>query len=453
MSKTKRSEYDVAIIGAGAAGLAAARDLTAAGVNVVVLEARDRIGGRIHTIHQTGNPLPIELGAEFVHSRTGQVWDLLHASNTTAYYADGDHFELKKGKLVQANDFWEQVGKVLDKLEDLGPRDISFIDFLKRCCRGKDMAEAKKLALGFVEGFDAARGDRISAKSIAQAEAGSDETEGAESFRTVRGYGALMSFLHDHSRQPQLALRFGHVVHVVRWRRGRVELHARTRQGEPLPPVHARRAVITLPIGVLRASAGSEGVVRFDPDVPSHRAAWEQIETGPVVKVLIECREPFWEKTTFPNATTDKPLHNLTFLHGDTLAFPTWWTHFPVRDNVLTAWAGGPAADKLALRSNREILDAAVASLVKLTGLSRHRIARVIRVAHVADWQADPYARGAYSYIAVGGIDAPKQLQKPIERTLYFAGEATASEGLGGTVDAAITSGKRAARQILTNLR
>jgi monoamine oxidase len=315
------------------------------------------------------------------------------------------------------------------------------------------MAEAKKLALGFVEGFDAARADRISAKSIWQAEAGSDETEGAESFRPLRGYGVLMSFLHEQAQRENLTLKLGHVVRVIRWRRSEVELEARTRDGKPLPIIRARRAIITLPIGVLRAHAGSEGAVHFEPEVSLHRAAWEQIEMGPVVKVLIECREPFWESTKFPSATSDKPLHNLTFLHGDGIAFPTWWTHFPVRDNVLTGWAGGPAADKLALRSNREILDAAVASLVKLTGLSRHRIARVIRVAHVADWQADPYARGAYSYIAVGGIDAPKQLQKPIERTLYFAGEATASEGLGGTVDAAITSGKRAARQILTNLR
>jgi monoamine oxidase len=174
---------------------------------------------------------------------------------------------------------------------------------------------------------------------------------------------------------------------------------------------------------------------------------------GQVVKIIARFREPFWETRQLPSAPRGQRLTQLSFMHALGTAFPTWWSYWPVRGDVLTAWAGGPAAANLALRPQRQILDAALQSLARITGFTAARLRRMLLTAHVADWQSDPFARGAYSYLTPGAIHAPAALATPIERTLFFAGEATASQGLGGTVDAALTSGQRAARQVLASLK
>jgi monoamine oxidase len=128
---------------------------------------------------------------------------------------------------------------------------------------------------------------------------------------------------------------------------------------------------------------------------------------------------------------------------------PTWWTYFPVRATVLVGWAGGPAAEKLSHQPTAAIVAEALASLAQYTGIARDELDGMLQASHVADWQADPLSRGAYSYVTVGNLSAPKNLAEPLDGTLFFAGEATATDGIGGTVDAAISSGRRAAEEIL----
>jgi monoamine oxidase len=437
--------FDVAVLGAGASGLSAASRLSAHGLRVVVIEARDRVGGRVHTLHDPLFPLPVELGAEFIHSRTSETFRILQSAGTAAYLVDGDHWQHKRGKLRKLDDFWGRVGTVLDRLESLGKEDVSFAEFLDRCCRDRKFAAARELALSFIEGFDASHADRISAQSVRQAEAGSDETEGSESFRILGGYGKVVEHLRQTPAPQKLTLHLRTIVTRVRWKRGSIELDAMTPQGQPRATIRARRCIVTLPVGVLRA-----GSVKFEPDLPDKWQALAKIEVGPVVKAILKFREPFWETQPFPAAPPKARLTQLCFLHGQReLGFPTWWTYFPVRAAVLTAWAGGPAAERLSHRPRHEILAAALDSLAALTGLRRAHLDELLDAAHVADWQSDPFARGAYSYLAVGGIDAPKRLGQSVGDTLFFAGEATATEGLGGTVDAALTPGRRAAEEVL----
>src|SRR5688572_30185886 len=165
-----RSSFDVAIIGAGVSGLIAAQKLSAAGLSIALIEARDRIGGRIHSIADPLFPLPVELGAEFIHSRDGDLWPIVAAAGTSAYAVDGDHFYLRRGRLRKDNAFWDQVDEVLSQLKRLGPRDMSFAEFVRTRVRSPRLRAAKEQAIAYVEGFDAAPIDRISAKSIAQAE-------------------------------------------------------------------------------------------------------------------------------------------------------------------------------------------------------------------------------------------------------------------------------------------
>ncbi|MEA2736101.1 MAG: hypothetical protein QOE14_2552, partial [Humisphaera sp.] len=184
MRSASEHHADVVVIGAGAAGLAAAQKLTQAGRRVLVIEARNRIGGRISTVRDEHFPLPVELGAEFIHGRNVETWDILRAMNGSAYFADGHHRHFRGGRLREMDDFWQQIDRVFSRLKKVSRRDdMSFTDFLRRHCRGPHLRDARKLALSFVEGFDAADADLISAYSLRKAEETSDEVEGAESFR------------------------------------------------------------------------------------------------------------------------------------------------------------------------------------------------------------------------------------------------------------------------------
>src|SRR5947209_2370090 len=107
------NDCDVIVIGAGVAGLAAARDLAAGGKKVIVLEARDRIGGRIHTLHERDWPMPIELGAEFCHGRPTELWPMLQRSNIVTYQCAEDHWHLENQRLEHIEDFWPRLESLL----------------------------------------------------------------------------------------------------------------------------------------------------------------------------------------------------------------------------------------------------------------------------------------------------------------------------------------------------
>jgi monoamine oxidase len=132
------------------------------------------------------------------------------------------------------------------------------------------------------------------------------------------------------------------------------------------------------------------------------------------------------------------------------IPFPVWWTTYPVEAPMLVGWSGGPSAWTLAGKTPDAISEVAIRSLARVLGMSRPSVERHVRESFTHDWLTDPYSRGAYSYVAVGGSTAGAVLARPIEKTLYFAGE-HASSGRNGTVDGAIASGFRAAGQILRN--
>ena len=161
---------------------------------------------------------------------------------------------------------------------------------------------------------------------------------------------------------------------------------------------------------------------------------------GQVIKVILCFDSPFWE---------ERGLTNLSFIHARGNAVPTWWTTRPLVAPVLVGWAGGPPAEKLSFEKEDAIRSAATRSLARALKVSPSHLERRITASFVCDWQADPFALGAYSYIPAGSITAPAKLAEPVANTLFFAGEATNSDGHSGTVHGAIATGYRAADEIL----
>jgi monoamine oxidase len=429
-------DADVIVLGAGAAGLMAAHDLIRAGASVLVLEARDRVGGRIHTIHDDAGPLPIELGAEFIHGRAAPTWGLVREAKLLAYDVPENHWLVERGRPRQTGEeFWRRLDKVMKGVRRLR-RDVSFAQYLKTV---RTSRQEKDLARMFVEGFDAAHLDRISAKSLAAEEGqiGEDATQ----FRLLGGYSMLLN--HLTTADVAGALRLGTVVTNIRWRRGRVEL-----LDERSNRFTARVAVVTLPVALL----SSDGPTRFDPEIPIKRRAAEQLGAGPVVKAVLRFREPFWEDRKLPALPRGESMKDMSFVHWPGGAFPTWWTTLPLRTPVLTAWAGGPKADALLGLGERGVIGAALHTLSKITGVSRRKLSSMLESPRAYDWQRDPLSRGAYSYVKVGGAGARAALARPVERTLFFAGEATDTSGEAGTVAGALASGRRAAREVMRAL-
>jgi monoamine oxidase len=193
---------------------------------------------------------------------------------------------------------------------------------------------------------------------------------------------------------------------------------------------------------VLKLPPRAPGAVRFTPSLKEKRPALEGLVSGAVIKAALLFRTAFWEEL-------DRARYRgVSFFHSPQAAFPTFWSALPERAPLLIAWAGGPKAARLSGAATPEIVRQAVTSLASVFG-TRTGIEERLAAAWVHHWQQDPFARGAYSYVAVGGHGARRALAEPLRDTLFFAGEATDHEGEHGTVAGALQSGTRAARQVL----
>ena len=420
-----RMRLDVAVVGAGVAGLAAAREIARQGLRVEIFEARDRIGGRVFTHRDEQVPVPIELGAELIHGEASETGRILEAARLLAVEVVGEHRRAERGRLRTARGYWGGIDRVLKKIDPEGP-DESVSDFLARRPGGRALARDRTATREFVQGFHAADLKEIGTLSIAPEEGERPSESAAHVGRVLQGYGAVPRFLAEG-----LTIHLGAPVSRIAWEPGRVTLETGTGQLE------AGAAVITLPVGVLQAEDGC----RFDPEPPGLRKTLGLLAMGCVTRLVVRFRELPWQP--LPGAG------RLSFLHlGGGCPFNVWWTAFPLRFSLAVAWSGGPPAAELTGKSPEEVAAAAFKGLAEQTGISRRRIESLVEGFWIHDWNADPFSRGAYSYARVGGSGAARTLAKPVEGTLFFAGEATDLEQRTGTVEGAIASGLRAAKQI-----
>src|SRR6266545_4384661 len=357
-----RQRVDVLVLGAGAAGLAAARDLSHAGLRVTVIEARPRVGGRILTLHDPRSPVPLELGAEFIHGEGAETLPLAQAAGLAVLELPGTHETATAGRFKPMGDFWELADRMNhDLARRLAGRgkDFPVSEYLDSA---RVPAARRAMLRDFVQGFYAAHPDRLSAQSLAvEADRGGDE-EGevrGQQFRIANGGDALMKWLRDGLDPDRTEVRLSTVAESVQWKRGAVSVACRGGDRAPLPTLSARAAVITLPLAVLKA-----GVVAFDPALPAKQRALAGLETGQVFKIVLRFREAFWERAEFLKERREKSGSNgnggglgglggrgggggLNILHAHGAEVPTWWTSLPVRSPVLVGYVGAVPAEQL----------------------------------------------------------------------------------------------------------
>ena len=432
--------YDVIVIGAGAAGLCAAGELVKAGRSVLLLEARDRVGGRIWTRREPGFPAPMELGAEFIHGPAPTTRALLAEAGIAAIESSDSHLTLQGGALAPRDHFFPKIQQALRSTTVLSGKDMSFDTLLDRHLAHVLSKEQRQYARMMAEGFDAADTSRASARAIADEWTGATLGNVPQS-RPQNGYEALLTALLARLKPPRLRLQLHSPVHAVHWSKGSVEV-AGEFIGAPFL-VRGARTILTVPLGVMQRPPGTVGAIRFSPALQAKYDALGALASGPIVKMLLRFSSSFWD------SVHEGRYRDVSFLHAPGMPIPTFWTPAPVQAPLLVAWAGGPTAQRLTEgASPTDIARKAVEILQKLFGKGTD-VPSQLEGYYYHDWQLDPFARGAYSYVTVGGGAARQALGQPMDDTLFFAGEATDTDDESGTVAGALQSGIRAAHQAL----
>jgi len=421
---TKSETPEVIVVGAGIAGLCVASELARDGISCLVLEARQRLGGRIWTADDQLFPFPVELGAEFVHGLPSETMKLIREFRVPVYDVPDQHLWAEHGKFRDLPDFWRIIQSGMASTAADGKKDLSVAEHLER---KRLSPQAKALVRSFVEGFDAADPEQASHKALA------GEVVSTRVLRVLGGYRTILDRLKDSVSSRYCRIVLGAPVRHVHWERGALEVSVE-REGR-METYSSQALVITPPPGPLRK-------IRFTPELGEKIEALEFLASGEVVKVLMRFREPFWDNES-----------SISFVHSKAREFPTWWTTSPFHWSVLTGWTGGPAARELSRLTEADLKEVACAAVARVFRQSQRGVSEMLEGFRYHNWQADPYSEGAYSYVKVGGGRAPGKLGHPVQGTLFFAGEATNTSGVGGTVEGAIHSGKRVAEEIRASRR
>jgi len=422
---------DVLVIGAGVAGLAATAYLARSGYNVLCLEALDRIGGRILTVHDPLAPIAVELGAEFVHGRPPEIWNIIRDANLIAFEHTVRALYFENGRMVKDI----EIGKIADQLlarlaKSHRQRDETFDKYLNR---SRIPPANKKWARSYVEGFNAARSDSISVGSLVRESEAAEKIEGDRVARIATGYDAIPVCLLRSIPGFKSILRLNSVVQRVDWCRGEAQVRFRSNLNQQENVLRCRRLIVTVPLGVLQAPPETPGAIEFNPQPAKALNAARALRFGNVYRVTFRFRDSFWE--------TNDRLKGAGFLVSQEKHFPTWWTVHPIEAPILTGWMAGSAADQFHKSGAADIAREALSSLQRIL----NRKIPTPESFYFHDWRSDPFFRGAYSYVPVNVPGARESLAAPVQNTLFFAGEAENVEGHGSTVHGAIASGRRAA--------
>jgi monoamine oxidase len=440
-------KFDILILGAGVAGLAAGRRLAEGGRQVAIVEARDRVGGRIATEHVSMagalNTLPVELGAEFVHGLPGALWKAIDEAHLATYELHGDHLCYERGRLQACSEADGEPTSVLEEmmgwLAGQPPgTDAPFAHYLE--IAGIERRRGEQAA-AYVEGFNAADARVIGVAALAQQQRAENAIQADRLFHIRAGYDAVPNFLRERFESAGGSVLTGRRVTHVRWSPSGVGVCGTGAQGATFE-FQANHAVIALPLGVLQS-----GSVEFQPTPRDLLLHAGRMAMGAVLRISLLFDSKFWSAA--------QRSEDFSFLFAREELFPTWWTSKPDPAPLLTAWIGGRKALDLQRRMHSRadpfaIRNECLAELARIFELSPQALENRLISWHAHDWQSDEFARGAYSYAPSGARDASEHMTMPVDGRLFFAGEHTDVDGHWGTVHGALASGERAALQLMS---
>lgn len=426
MENTGKSKK-IIVVGAGMAGLAAARTLNNAGFAVTVLEGRDRIGGRVWTSHKWADA-PMDLGASWIHGIRGNpitaLADEVGVPRQVTDYDNGVLFDMDGRELSdQAWDRYEEISEqitdAVEKAQSLNQDSsieaaiASHIDL--EALSAEDRRYLSHVLNATYEQEWSGSISQLSAKII-------DEEEGFGGNDVIfpEGYGALPAYLASglDIQLEQIVQRISHDetgVTVV------------TQNGE----FQADRVLVTLPLGVLKS-----GKILFDPPLPQEKqSAIQQMGVGVLNKVYLRFAEPFWEKQP----------EWLAYLSENRGEWSEWFNIYHYVDQpILLAFNAADFGTALEAWTDEEIIEEAMNVLHTIFNDDIPDPESV----QITRWIADPFAKGSYSFPAVGApANARDILAQPVGNRLFFAGEATSSD-YPSTVHGAYMSGLREAERI-----
>ncbi|GIK64243.1 MAG: amine oxidase [Chloroflexota bacterium] len=422
--------YDVIIVGAGAAGLAAGRTLHDAGRSILTLEARDRIGGRIHTDYDFA-AIPIEFGAEFIHGDHAVTVDLvksvgLHTLPVVRMgnlrWSDGVNPALPLARLPDP--LRQTLTGLLQAYEQLPnvnlPQDVSLADYLRgRSWTGEALAAADVLLaqtccahIETLSCHDLIREMRV-------------DTAGHGESRIREGYGKLLDWY-----RADYSIHFNSLVQEIQWGDGDVRIIS---NGQVY---RAKTCIITVPVSLLQ-----NGLIRFTPALPPDKQwAIHAFRMEAATKLIYRFRERLWDE-------------NLTFMAHTGLT-ARWWTPSYGReeDAVIACYVTAERAQKIDALDEATALDIGLRELSTLLDIPLNDLSKAVITSKRLAWAADPLALGGYAHVPTGMAECRPLLARPEGNRLFFAGEATAYDTNPQTVHGAIESGWRAARECLAVL-
>ncbi|WP_316176733.1 MULTISPECIES: NAD(P)/FAD-dependent oxidoreductase [unclassified Bradyrhizobium] len=416
----------VIVVGGGAAGLMAARELARAGKQVTLLEARDRCGGRIHPLPASRFGYRADAGAEFIHGEAPVTHALMAEAGLTSTPVDGARWYVMDGAFSRedpADRQMRQLHRVARQLD----QDMTVTALLERHFGGAEFAALRKSVLGMVQGYDAADPGRASVFALRDEWMGGDR--GAQA-RIVGGYAALLDHLLAECRAHGVAMQFEAVVRAVESSDDGVVVRladGRAQRGDLV--------ILTVPLPLLRTIA-------LPPAMRSQLAAAEAIGFGNVIKLLLRFERRWWREARTEN------LSDMLFVLSDA-DVPVWWTQHPNDDAVLTGWLAGPPAGAFVALDDVALIESGLSALASIFSQPVDSLRQQLLASHVTDWAKDPFARGAYSYATLGSREAQDTLSRWDDGRVLISGEALYRGRDMGTVEAALASGQQTARRIL----
>lgn len=418
-------KYDVIVVGAGAAGLSAAKELAEADYHVCILEASGIAGGRISTIRE-GFQNYVEAGAEFIHGKLPFTFKLLKEASLSYETVEGKMIGVENGiKQTEEHDgHWDEFMRKLKKLR----KDVTVLQFLEDNFSSPEYKHLRQAVQRFSEGFDLADISKASILAIKDEWKNIDKKQ----FRVKGGYIQLIDHLVHCCRQMNTEFYFNSCVNKIEYENENVTVSTTDNK-----KFNAKNLVITVSPGVLQS-----GAIQFKPELTDHAAAIHGLGFGNVIKFILEFKTCFWKK-----------LDDQTgFLLTDE-EIPTWWTQLPAESNLLTGWLGGPNATNKVFEPEASLLQTALLSLSSIFHIPPAILRKELTNYKIIQWLNQPYIKGGYSYQTLHSIQATKILSTPLENTVYFAGEAISNSESLGTVESALQSGFDTATKIRQHLK